>query len=47
MYKRGRPGIKRMKKSPGSTMMTRKSRGAITDKEMAMMTAAKKKRRVR
>ena len=44
MYKRAKPGVR---KTTGSTMMNKKLRGAITDKEMAMMTTRKKKKRVR
>ena len=44
MYKRAKPGVR---KKTGSTLMNKKLRGAITDKEMAMMTARKKKKRVR
>ena len=49
MYKRGRPGIKRVKKSPGATMMTKKLKGALTDKEVQMMMKSrmKSKRRVK
>ena len=44
MYKRAKPGVR---KTTGSTMMNKKLRGAITDKEAALMRARKKKKRVR